>query len=279
MRDDFTEEVKRTLAARVSYLCSNPDCRAQTTGPQDDPTKVVNVGVAAHITAASAGGPRYNSALSPELRRHSDNGVWLCQNCAKLIDSDVLRFQESLLRAWKMVAEDRARNSLGKTASESAIAERPVPKLELHLEFDKIERDHYSARVPVRAFRLGLRNVGSGTAKFPSIRYKRTSGLTVDYFGIDGNCGFGLPRSPSGNEWETFRGGGDHVIHSGETLLIANLVQQGAEGLQLPNGPAGRIVSQWIFNAFDYLCEISAEGIPAATSEKSVPGDVVSWPH
>jgi len=33
MRDDFTEEVKRTLAARVGYFCSNPDCRAQPTGP------------------------------------------------------------------------------------------------------------------------------------------------------------------------------------------------------------------------------------------------------
>src|SRR5579871_1727431 len=57
MRDDFSEEVKRTLAARVNYFCSNPDCRAQTTGPQVDPSKVLNVGVAAHITAASDGGP------------------------------------------------------------------------------------------------------------------------------------------------------------------------------------------------------------------------------
>jgi hypothetical protein len=105
MRDDFTEEVKRTLAARVNSRCSNPECRAQTTGPQDDATKAVNVGVAAHITAASAGGPRYDPTLSPEKRRHSDNGIWLCQNCAKLADSDVLRFHETLLRAWKTVPQ------------------------------------------------------------------------------------------------------------------------------------------------------------------------------
>jgi hypothetical protein len=227
MRDDFTEEVKRTLAARVGYVCSNPDCRAQTTGPQDDRTKAVNVGVAAHITAASSGGPRYNSALSAEERRHSDNGIWLCHNCAKLIDSDLLRFHETLLRAWKTVAEDRARNSLGKTAPECAAEERPLAKLELYLELKGIERDTFSPRTPVRLFVLGLRNVGCATAKFPNIRYRRASGLTVSHFGIDGSFGFGLPRSPSQNEWETFRGGADQVIHPEETLMIAKLVQQG----------------------------------------------------
>ena len=56
MRDDFTDEVKRILAARTGNACSNPDCRAVTSGPQNDPTKAVNVGVAAHITAAAEGG-------------------------------------------------------------------------------------------------------------------------------------------------------------------------------------------------------------------------------
>lgn len=63
MRDDFTEDVKRILAARTGNACSNPDCRELTSGPQDDPTKALNVGVAAHITAAAEGGERYNPAL------------------------------------------------------------------------------------------------------------------------------------------------------------------------------------------------------------------------
>ena len=284
MRDDFTEEVKRTLAARVSYRCSNPDCRAQTTGPQDDPGKAVNVGVAAHITAAAAGGPRYTPALSPEERRHFDNGIWLCQTCAKLVDSDVLRFQETLLRAWKTVAEDRARNSLGKTAPERAVGERPFPKLELHLELEGIKPGTFAPRTPVRSFVLGLRNVGCGTGKFPSIRYRRASGLTVDHYGINGCCGFGLPRRPSDNEWETFRGGADQVIHSEETLKIAKLVQQsdnkGIDELSLPNslGPYGQPRFQWVFSAVTFQCEISAEGIPGMTVEKAVPGDLVTWP-
>ena len=116
MRDDFSEEVKRTLANRVNNNCSNPDCRAPTSGPQLDSTKALNIGVGAHITSASAGGPRYNPSLTGEQRCHADNGIWLCQNCAKLIDNDVARFSETLLRGWKAVAEDRAQNSIGKTA-------------------------------------------------------------------------------------------------------------------------------------------------------------------
>jgi hypothetical protein len=117
MRDDFTEEVKRTLAARAGTVCSNPDCRALTSGPQNDSTKALNVGVAAHITSAAEGGPRYNSSLSSEERRHPDNGIWLCQTCAKLIDNDAAEFTERLLRAWKEIAEHRARTSVGKTTT------------------------------------------------------------------------------------------------------------------------------------------------------------------
>jgi hypothetical protein len=68
MADDFSTPVKKALADRVGHLCSNLECRALTTGPQDDPGKAVNLGVAAHITAASIGGPRYDPDLVPEER-------------------------------------------------------------------------------------------------------------------------------------------------------------------------------------------------------------------
>jgi hypothetical protein len=67
MSDEFLDPVKKALAARVGHRCSNPECRAATSGPQDDPARPVNVGVAAHITAASPGGPRYD----PYLRKAS----------------------------------------------------------------------------------------------------------------------------------------------------------------------------------------------------------------
>jgi hypothetical protein len=104
MRDDFSEEVKRTLAARVGNRCSNPSCRALTSGPQDNTTRALNVGVAAHITAASEGGARYNPDLVNQDRRHADNGIWLCQTCGKLVDNDPVQFPTDLLRAWKTMA-------------------------------------------------------------------------------------------------------------------------------------------------------------------------------
>ena len=108
MRDDFDVKTKETLAKRVGYWCSNPGCRKLTSGPRSDPEKVLNIGVAAHITAASEGGPRYDPSLTPEERRSVDNGIWLCQNCAKLVDNDVQRYTVVLLREWKERAEEAA---------------------------------------------------------------------------------------------------------------------------------------------------------------------------
>jgi hypothetical protein len=66
MADDFSEQVKKALALRAGGHCSNPDCRVLTSGPQEDPAKAVNLGVGAHIRAASPGGPRYDAELAPE---------------------------------------------------------------------------------------------------------------------------------------------------------------------------------------------------------------------
>src|SRR5437879_12989315 len=107
---DFGESVKRVLAARAGYICSNPECRALTSGHQENPTKAVNGGVAVHIMAASAGGPRYDVTLSPEQRSAPSNG---CQNCAKLIDND--RFSLELLTRWRADAENEARSRIRKS--------------------------------------------------------------------------------------------------------------------------------------------------------------------
>ena len=112
MRDDFTQATKDVLARRVNYLCSNPDCPVATVGPHTEASKSVNKGVAAHITAASEGGKRYDPSLTSEQRSSPENGIWLCQNCAKLIDSDESRFPTDLLHAWKTIAESRVNQSI-----------------------------------------------------------------------------------------------------------------------------------------------------------------------
>lgn len=137
MRDDFSIAVKEALAGRVGLRCSNPDCRQLTSGPKIDPAGVINVGVAAHITAAASGGPRYEPSLAPVARRAADNGIWLCQKCAKLIDSDPSRYTAQLLQGWKRVAEQTAlaelesRPGLNTALNDPRFtkAERLVPKL------------------------------------------------------------------------------------------------------------------------------------------------------
>src|SRR5260370_24444777 len=108
MRDDFPTMVVENLAKRVGQLCSRPGCDQPTSGPQSNPEKAINVGVAAHITAASPNGPRYDLNLTPERRRSIENGIWLCQTCAKLVDNDAIRYPAPLLREWKRIAAEMA---------------------------------------------------------------------------------------------------------------------------------------------------------------------------
>ena len=105
MRDDFPLGGKEVLAKRVGFRRSSPECRQLTAGPQEDPTKAVNIGVAAHITAASPEGPRFDPSLTPEQRRSPENDIWLCHNHGKLVDNDAIKYSVILLREWKRIPE------------------------------------------------------------------------------------------------------------------------------------------------------------------------------
>jgi hypothetical protein len=108
VRDDFQPKTKTLIAGKAGYRCSNSECRKPTIGSDAAQIGITNLGVAAHITAAAAGGPRFNPNLTPEERRHESNGIWLCQNCAKLIDSDLGYFTVELLLTWKKHGQERA---------------------------------------------------------------------------------------------------------------------------------------------------------------------------
>ncbi|MDP1786139.1 hypothetical protein [Nitrosomonas sp.] len=122
MRDNFSAKNIRLLQTRVGHCCSNPDCRRPTIGPGLDEDSTVNIGVASHITAASEGGPRYDWSLTTEDRRSTNNGIWLCQVCAKLIDSDVARHTTNVLKDWKRRAVERAFRAIATLESETPAA-------------------------------------------------------------------------------------------------------------------------------------------------------------
>lgn len=124
-RDDFSQAVKDILAKRVGFRCSNPECRKLTSGPQKA-DRTVNIGVAAHITAAAAQGPRYDSSMTPERRASAENGIWLCANCATLIDRDEDGYTVELLQEWKSKAEERAHNNISSSMPEKQVMEKVV---------------------------------------------------------------------------------------------------------------------------------------------------------
>jgi hypothetical protein len=102
-RDDFSQATKNRLAKQARYHCSNPSCRKLTSAPTSNGEDDVNIGVAAHICAAASGpgARRYRGDMTPEQRKSEQNGIWLCQDCAKAIDSADPIFSESFLQNWK----------------------------------------------------------------------------------------------------------------------------------------------------------------------------------
>lgn len=118
-RDNFSPHIVVALRDRVNGVCSNPNCGCVTTGPNAEPAKATRIGVAAHISAAAPGGPRYDATLTAMERSAAENGIWLCQNCARRIDADWREFDVALLLNWKHLAESRANTSLGKPQASS----------------------------------------------------------------------------------------------------------------------------------------------------------------
>lgn len=112
-RDDFSAKTKEILAKRVRYKCSNPNCSIITVGPQEGTVEAaMNIGIAAHITAASPGGPRYCASMTSAERSSIDNGIWLCSNCSIMIDRDENKYTVDLLHAWKNQAEKAASDEI-----------------------------------------------------------------------------------------------------------------------------------------------------------------------
>jgi hypothetical protein len=108
VRDDFPKQTITEIAKGVGYRCSNPECTRPTVGANAAQDGLITIGVAAHICAASPGGPRYEPAQTRKARRAKENGIWLCQNCGRLVDADAQKFTVEVLTGWKRGAQDRA---------------------------------------------------------------------------------------------------------------------------------------------------------------------------
>lgn len=110
-RDEFTEKTKQKAAQRVNYLCSCPSCHCLTiSASKERNDKYSCIGEAAHISAASPGGKRFDQSMSRAQRKSIDNCIWLCKNHARLIDTDEKTYTIELLKSWKKETESYVSN-------------------------------------------------------------------------------------------------------------------------------------------------------------------------
>lgn len=114
-RVDFTAKTKQWLCSSVCGHCSI--CGDCTTWVDIDENteKKVNIGEAAHIKAASVGGPRYDPNQTDKDRASFGNGIWVCKTCHTKIDSNEDFYTVSFLRTRKAIAMKVARQNINES--------------------------------------------------------------------------------------------------------------------------------------------------------------------
>lgn len=140
LKNNFSKKTKAIIASQVNNICSNPDCRIHTCGPHSEEDKKNSNGQAAHIRAASPGGPRYEAQMTPSERSSAENAIWLCANCATMIDKDPAKYPVDLLQSWKIQAKSDSLAKLGKSEAEKYL---PQPSGIVHALLPQISELPY----------------------------------------------------------------------------------------------------------------------------------------
>jgi len=96
---EFKDKDIKTLRQRAGEVCSL--CKRTTSQSHSDLDKSVTLGEAAHIRAAQRGEARYVASMTDEERGHIGNGIWVCRQCHKIIDSDDSRYTIEIVQALK----------------------------------------------------------------------------------------------------------------------------------------------------------------------------------
>jgi hypothetical protein len=107
---NFSPTVVEAIASRAGYRCSFLGCDESTIGPGTGAEDIERKGVAAHIFSASPGprGPRGTGGLTAEQRSKASNGIWLCEDHGKIVDTDKGKnYPAPVLQAWKALQETR----------------------------------------------------------------------------------------------------------------------------------------------------------------------------
>lgn len=97
-RINFTEITKEVIRRRAGYRCCK--CDKTLVGPGATTSDFVELGQCAHIYVAKPTGPRDQSHLTEEQLRSPENGLYLCNDCHKLVDG---KLREKKYRAEQLL--------------------------------------------------------------------------------------------------------------------------------------------------------------------------------
>ncbi|WP_250523447.1 MULTISPECIES: HNH endonuclease [unclassified Caballeronia] len=112
-RVNFPADVVKQIAYEAHLFCSNPKC-CRFTSYLTTHGSARAIAEAAHINAASGGGPRAHVGISDQHLRSAANGIWLCKICHTQIDQDPDRYPEATLLRWKREHSAFVRELVGK---------------------------------------------------------------------------------------------------------------------------------------------------------------------
>lgn len=116
--DAFAPSVAREIGRNAMYFCANPEC-LRLTGYENDSGRPRAIADAAHISPASAEGPKRPDHAAVTKKASFDptaasNGIWLCKLCHSLIDNNVSAYPAELLLEWREAHAVRLRDLIGK---------------------------------------------------------------------------------------------------------------------------------------------------------------------
>jgi hypothetical protein len=157
----FTKNTRLILASRAGQSCSNSYCNKPTTAAHSENDKFVDVGEAAHIRGARPGSKRFDPTMSPAERSNIINGIWLCRTCAKLIDSDEMKYTVDVLYNWKRTHEAKIERQISSSGCQREVHESSIQVFEnessaaLQIAIDKPRYWEYLLAVELLRHKLG----------------------------------------------------------------------------------------------------------------------------
>ncbi len=119
----------RRLDTLSGNQCAAPDCTRSLIA-KDGETIISKI---CHIEAANKKGPRFNSNMTDDERRHFNNLILLCDECHSIIDNmeNEEKYSVSLLKEWKKNHENEQLTKLNSNSSLLRIAINAIANIEL----------------------------------------------------------------------------------------------------------------------------------------------------